>query len=145
MNTRRLARLSTLRRRLRDRQSIETGDALARLSESEQALQDARRAQADFVSAQTEALQLMTCASEAWRFAQQHELHVAHIERMGSETQALKAASQSAQAELANRTKDLRVVERVVEQRRSERIKSELKQEQRQSDDLVAGRMKGKS
>lgn len=145
MNTGRMTRLSTLRRRLRDRQSIETGDALARLSESEQALHDARHAQAEFVSAQSAALQLMTCSSEVWRLAQQHELHAEHIERVGQETETLKAASRAAQAELANRTKDLRVVERAMEQRCTERFKSEQKQEQRQSDDLVAGRMKGQS
>lgn len=143
MNTQRLSRLAALRNRLRDQQSAETAEALARHVEGENQLSAARNAQQAFAAEQMHALETMTSAADSWRIEMQRGLHEAHVERHAEVARGLLEASNESRGRLRARTKDLRVVEKVLERGRLAKVKTELDRERRQVDDIVGARTKG--
>ncbi len=143
MNTRRLERLAALRNRLRDQQSVETSEALARHVAGQERLQEAQAAEQDFAARELNALRAMTSTAEVWNLDVQRGKHSAAVERRDEEVRALHEVTVNACAKLRTRTKELKVVERVLDKERGLRAKAEQDQERREVDDIVATRAKG--
>lgn len=143
MNTRRLERLAALRNRLRDQQSLETSEALAQHVAGQERLQAAQAAEQDFAARELNTLRCMTSTAEVWNLDVQRGLHSAQVERRDEEVRALHEVTVQARDKLRTRTKDLKVVERVLDKERVLRAKAEQDQERREVDDIVATRAKG--
>lgn len=145
MNKKRLAKLAELRRRLRDRQSAETADAQARLSEGERALGEAQAAREAFEAEARRSMMAMTRIDEIWLLQRRAQLHEAQVEQTEQEVEQRRALSDASRAQLRGLTKDVKVAEKVLERLNAAAAHAEQRREQRLVDDIVASEAGGES
>lgn len=145
MNSKRLARLAGLRRRLRDQHSVEAAEAQAQLSEGERAHAAARAARAAFEEEARLSLQALRRVDEIWWLQRRADLHRAHEAEKAERVEQLQQLSDAARARLRELTKDVRVAELVLERLKAAGAADEQRREQRLVDDIVATEVGGAS
>lgn len=139
-NTKKLNRLTDIRRMLRDKSSAEVARAKDQLLNGQRVHEAAQSDEGAFCAETPRILSEATSARALWSVDEQRRLHRTRVQQTAEALQPLRASHERASTQLRERTRALRTSERLLDRAHETLARTELRAEQRTLDELTARR-----